>query len=446
MTERKTALTNIRGPIGPQGIAGPGAIPADEAVAGYVQLESVTRTALLNDFTRRTVINVLDYGAVGDWDEVGQLGTDNWAAFKAAADELLVADQPTKLVVPPGDYWMSKSLEIDGEDVELEIMPGATIRTTATQYGHTIAFMGNGIIGDGSAGANAVLVPQRHRFAAYGGGSIVGVGGAFENALGVVRVKNAHISDLTLEADQHAFAAQYGIDNLRIERVEVVRAGGDGFNILAGINRLSIRDCHVVEANRGVGITAATSASDQRVTDVLIDGLVTESITTWAVSVSFADRVAIRGGMLRGASGSLTATKVTDLAIAPDAGLPNGVNWGAEISQKLPLLRPLTLSSSWVAFGAPYATPGARLENGMVHLEGSIKSGTMTAGTILAIVPYGWRPTGQHRFIIPCPTSTGGVADVYVVENGNLMLATAITANILLSLDGIRFPAGATPA
>lgn len=441
-------IANLRGKPGLPGPAGPAApdvAPTDSAVASWIPTDTQTRQALLENFNRRTVINVLDYGAVGDWN--GTTGTDNHPAFLAASAALLDVAGPCTFLVPVGDYWMSNSIELDGEDVELVVVAGATVRTTSSQYGHTIAFMGHGIIGDGSAGQNAVATPQRHRFIAHGGGRIVGTGGAFENGLGVVRVKNATVRDLTLQADQHAFAAQYGIDNLRVENVEITSAGSDGMNILSSCHRVTIRDVHVVTAARGVGITAADTASGSRNSEVVLDNVVVDAATTWGAAISYSDHVTVRGGKLVGTSGSLTYTAVTDLSIDASVRLPNGVFVGASSGFKKPLAGVLTMQNSWVAFGAPYATPESRRDSdGYVRLAGSVKGGTMTAGTVVAQLAYGYRPTSNHRVLVPCVGATNGMADVLISSNGQISLATAVTGNTLLSLDGVMFPCGDTPA
>ena len=62
-------------------------------------------------------VNVVDFGAVGDWN--GTSGTDNLAAFQAA-----IASFPTtfddatysfggEVLIPPGRYYLSGTLEIN---------------------------------------------------------------------------------------------------------------------------------------------------------------------------------------------------------------------------------------------------------------------------------------------------------------------------------------------
>lgn len=94
-----------------------------------------------------------------------------------------------------------------------------------------------------------------------------------------------------------------------------------------------------------------------------------------------------------------------------------------------------TLQNSWVAYGAPYATPQYRLLNGWVGVEGGIKSGTVTAGTLLFTLPVGMRPLNSLVF----PVLSGSTsAYVVVASNGNVSALTTLTSSSVL-LDPIRF-------
>lgn len=95
----------------------------------------------------------------------------------------------------------------------------------------------------------------------------------------------------------------------------------------------------------------------------------------------------------------------------------------------------LTLAASWVAYGSGYGSPRYRRKNGRVQVEGLIKSGTTTAGTVIATLPASFRPASQQIY----PAHNGATArGLQVATNGQISLGTGIT-NAELSLAGITF-------
>lgn len=95
-----------------------------------------------------------------------------------------------------------------------------------------------------------------------------------------------------------------------------------------------------------------------------------------------------------------------------------------------------SFQNSWVAFTGQ--TPGFRLTNdGDVVMWGAISTGTVTAGTVVAQLPVGWRPQITHDFIC---AANGGNIRWRIFSNGNIALVSAGDATFS-SFDGIRFPA-----
>jgi hypothetical protein len=99
-----------------------------------------------------------------------------------------------------------------------------------------------------------------------------------------------------------------------------------------------------------------------------------------------------------------------------------------------------TLLNSWVAYGAPFLAPSSWKDSaGNVHLQGSIKSGTTTAGTVILTLGAAYRPTAQ---IYLTATQNTGVAvssvQLLLMTNGDIQTVN-VTSNNLLSLDGITF-------
>lgn len=94
-----------------------------------------------------------------------------------------------------------------------------------------------------------------------------------------------------------------------------------------------------------------------------------------------------------------------------------------------------TLSGTWVAFGAPYATPGYwRDSAGIVHLRGVAKSGAV--GTTIFTLPAGLRP-GFEMIMV---SFSGGAFGVIVIQtNGNVVANSGSNASFVL--DGMSFRA-----
>lgn len=428
-----TNLTNIRGPRGPQGLPGPGAVPADEAVAGFVQLDSDTRTALLAGFTRRTVINVLDHGAVGDWDTVGLTGTDNLAAFDAAAAAAVASAEPCTIVIPPGDYWLSDNWLLDGDDIEVQCSPQATIRTTsATTTGAAVTFMGGGVMSP-----NEVVTPKRNSFR-WTGGTVIATGsGNLDNGLGVVRVERCHVSDLTVDADRRALTAQYGIHNLVFERIRVARGGVTGIDVWSDIRNATIRDVEVTTSPMALQIAALNQTPEHRNANITVERFVALANTgAVGINVKDSDNVTLRDVTVPGQLDAARSTVTLHNCITDSQVFGTGIGARPAV--------PIVLSglSGWTAFGAGYASPTGRLgADGYVQLNGAIKGGTLAAGTQILALPLGLRSIAGHkpRFTVPCLGAAGGVADVYV-DGSLVLLSTAVAGATLLALDGIRFP------
>lgn len=101
-----------------------------------------------------------------------------------------------------------------------------------------------------------------------------------------------------------------------------------------------------------------------------------------------------------------------------------------------------TLLNSWVNYGSGYADAGYyRDPFGRVHLRGLIRDGTATSGTVLFVLPVGYRPSGHVTF--PAAGQAIGPADAYarvnVNNDGNVSII--VGTNTWLSLNGISFAA-----
>lgn len=124
---------------------------------------------------------------------------------------------------------------------------------------------------------------------------------------------------------------------------------------------------------------------------------------------------------------------------SPATGDPATALWADGVATDLatPGWTALTLSASWVAFGAPEETPQYQVRCGFVVLAGTMKSGTTGA---FATLPTGFRPLGTLLFNVNS-AAAGGVATITVSSAGVMTLTgyAAIGSNASVSLNGITF-------
>jgi hypothetical protein len=63
----------------------------------------------------------------------------------------------------------------------------------------------------------------------------------------------------------------------------------------------------------------------------------------------------------------------------------------------------LTLTNSWANYGGVYPTAQyTKSSDNVVTVRGLIRSGTVTANTILATLPVGFRPAERHLLAATC--------------------------------------------
>lgn len=101
-----------------------------------------------------------------------------------------------------------------------------------------------------------------------------------------------------------------------------------------------------------------------------------------------------------------------------------------------------TLSNSWVDYGGAFEGAGYYKDSdGTVYLQGLIKDGTATNGTVLFTLPSGYRPSRRLAFAV---ASNNTVARVDVFANGEVQIISG--SNTWLSLTGISFVTASTTA
>lgn len=101
----------------------------------------------------------------------------------------------------------------------------------------------------------------------------------------------------------------------------------------------------------------------------------------------------------------------------------------------------VTYQNSWVDWGAPYQ--GARYwrdKNGVVHIDGLIKSGSVTATATIFTLPAGYRPAANLIFMVG--SGAGFAASrLDVLPSGAVQVGAAGWSNSLASISGVSFKA-----
>lgn len=110
----------------------------------------------------------------------------------------------------------------------------------------------------------------------------------------------------------------------------------------------------------------------------------------------------------------------------------------------LPASNLATLENSWVNYSATETSGDFRYArywkdaNGIIHLEGLVKDGVVTAGTTVLTLPVGFRPAGTLLFLTPA--SGPAFARTDVRANGQVTTNTGWSSSYT-SLSGISFRA-----
>lgn len=98
-----------------------------------------------------------------------------------------------------------------------------------------------------------------------------------------------------------------------------------------------------------------------------------------------------------------------------------------------------TLLNGWVVYDATYGNAAMyRKVGGIVYLRGLIKSGTVTAGTPIFVLPVGFRP---GIWLVIASSSNNAYTNVEVKPDGNVLVGGPTPSATWLSLDNVSFPA-----
>jgi hypothetical protein len=99
----------------------------------------------------------------------------------------------------------------------------------------------------------------------------------------------------------------------------------------------------------------------------------------------------------------------------------------------------MSLTSSWANYGSGYSPAQYWKSNGIVYVEGMIKSGTVGSGSPFFTFPQGYRPGGVLQFT---GNASGGIADLRVYAGGQAYVYALYSGtNASVSISQIHFPA-----
>jgi hypothetical protein len=85
----------------------------------------------------------------------------------------------------------------------------------------------------------------------------------------------------------------------------------------------------------------------------------------------------------------------------------------------------LSYSNGWVSYGGDSAPVVRKDDSDIVTVTGAVKSGTVTAGTIMFTLPVGYRPVATYRAVT---SSVGSVARIQVNRNGSVATLSGVAS------------------
>ncbi|MFC4387526.1 phage tail spike protein [Gracilibacillus marinus] len=137
-----------------------------------------------------------------------------------------------------------------------------------------------------------------------------------------------------------------------------------------------------------------------------------------------------------------------DLGISLDATAISGSIYGVDIRGGLtvsglseleqPTRQPLPLYNGWKHIGNPFLTPSYWKDSmGVVRLHGTIDGGNASNGTLISILPVGYRPAGTEIYTT---TSNNAYCRVDVLANGEVRVQRG-GSSAFIALSNISFKA-----
>lgn len=172
-------------------------------------------------------------------------------------------------------------------------------------------------------------------------------------------------------------------------------------------------------------VTTGTTGGSEPTWPVIIGNTVVDGGVTWTCQEAAAPSG--KGSGVVNPAGASADAALKALAYATAKAASDAIDQDEEAWNTPSLL------NSWVAFGGSDFSPGYMKDaQGVVHLRGSAKSGTV--GAAIFNLPAAYRPTGLLRFAV---VSNGAFGDLSVASDGNVFLRSG--SNVQVNMDGITF-------
>jgi hypothetical protein len=96
----------------------------------------------------------------------------------------------------------------------------------------------------------------------------------------------------------------------------------------------------------------------------------------------------------------------------------------------------LTLQNGWVNDSGFSTASYRKNEFGEIEIRGRIKTGTTTIGTVIAVLPLGYRPATKKSFAVVCHMGTGiKLGQIDILTNGTIEYVSG--DNYYLSLENV---------
>lgn len=190
-------------------------------------------------------INVKQFGAKGDYEQLNENNTDNLTIFNNITK---IIPNGGKIIVEDGDYFLSNNWLIDKENITIEVKPNATIRTMGvTSTGGCIQFLGH----YDDVSSQTDLIPQRNYCKIYGGGKVISEGnGDATNTIGCCRYKHFIVDNIIIpHSDKKGITAQYGVENIVIKNCKIEEALTRGITVENSCKNIQILNNYINSIN-----------------------------------------------------------------------------------------------------------------------------------------------------------------------------------------------------
>ncbi len=161
-------------------------------------------------------------------------------------------------------------------------------------------------------------------------------------------------------------------------------------------------------------------------------GYSTWRISTWTINGTAIDGALINFRSADDISYQTVISYNTEMRPCVRTSDSSGTGW-REWSSSPP--QTLGLSNGWASAGRDLTYDK---QGGQVLLTGRISSGTTTAGTVIATLPVGYRPSFDCYYPVLCGASLSTAAVVNVQSNGNIAVIS-VPNNTLLDLSAVKF-------